>query len=634
MLFHGKAFSDRKTKLMKSILHYLLAIALVGTFVSNCGLLNPTTNPDKDLLLLIEHVSQHHIMESADIKYIADKISHNVPHELNMAHDAQYRYVLHQLREGGDSPEKSPALYKHLKTLRDKGEAAHPVVAAAWTNLQREEAPAGGEAPLGGGAAGGLSDINLLSSLYSEDQITYTADGISSINGGTQSTAMSFNYRTVNNPPFHSSPVYKAFGPTTENWTQASSGTVPTNQRDQNVVASILIMPSGGAPITMSSEDALSASDQCVTAPNYQNTQNANTAPCPSLSSPTCINKGAVSTPIVSCYGRNNSQTGYCGNCNYGYPAPGHPDMLALMVAGTIDFPYPIAPNATGQPVGALNMFLQQTGGGCILESQFQNVALPVNFTINPNNDKQLIYCFKGGDFTSTSCFKQLVHSNVDFNMTVYVQLTVPGTGSNYAQAKVSSTMCKSINEAWCANVPEICVAQGCLAKGTMIALADGGEKAVEDFIGGESVKSTDQNRTVGATSSGQEWLPMYRIKTKNNKSVFISNKHAVPTNTGMKLAKDLAVGDVLTTDEGQSKIAAIEKEMYSGTVHNFSVGDESDVTKGLANMYANGILVGDLASQQFYTQSKLMKIYSIEELKKEVHEDWHTDLENHLKNQ
>lgn len=594
--------------------------------MSSCALQNPDAGSN-----LSEHVKQYHTMQAGDMDYISKNIKRNVPHELNLAHDAQYRYVLHNLREGGDSPEKSPALYEHLKWLRDsalkvnKGNMAPTVLRAFMATSPNE------------GSVGPLSDINLLTSLYSTDQVNYTTSGLSSIYNGCSSTTMQFNLRTVQtNTPFYVSPGYKAFGPATENWSQSTTASVPPAQKNENVVSTILIIPSpsalgSGGAITMSSEDFINATDQCVTAPNYGTYQDPSVIPCPPPTA-TCINKGDVSQPIVSCYGRNSYQArATCGACNYGYPAPGHPDSLSLMVSGSITFPNPIATDALGNPIGQLVMYLQQSNGGCILKSQYSDSGpLPANFSVNGASPNVLNYCFIGGDFTSATCFKDLVNSTVDLNMEVYVMLNV-SSGSNYAQAKVSSNNCGTVGQPWCANVPEICIFQGCLEKGTLITLADGSTKKVEDFKGGERVKSSGTDRTVGSTTSGNEWVPMYRIKTQNGKMVLISGKHAVPTTAGMKLVRNLMVGDVVKTDQGDSKISEIIKEMYSGTVHNFMVGDEKDVEKGLANMYANGILVGDLASQQYYTRAHRTKKFSVEELKSQVDKKWHEDLENHL---
>lgn len=623
-----------KYKWTNRIILSILILALVA--MSGCE------NKNDIDFSLAEHVAKYSTMEPGDMEYISRNTTHNVPYELDMTHDAQYRYILHNLREGGDSPEKSPGLYQYLRNLREGNgkkkvlEASYfpqvqsdskPKVAKAWLNVDKGEV-----------ADAGLSDINLLTALYSEDQVNYTAEGVSSIYGGTSTTTMTFNFRTAQTPtPFYYSPTYKAHGSETEHWTQTTTGAVPTSQSGEDVIASMTIIPSPsalstGAPITMSSEDKINASDQCVTAPNYGTTQNAGTAPCPPSTS-TCVNKNTVTQVIVSCYGRNNQQAGMCGNCNYGYDAPGHPDSLALMVSGTIDFPSNIVADALGNPQGQVQMYLQQKNGGCILKSQYNDgVPLPSQFTINPSNPKQLMYCFKGGDFTSKSCFKDLVHSTIDLNMTVFVIVENSGSGTNYAQAQVSSNNCKSIGKDWCANIPEICIVQGCLAKGTQITLSDGTKKAVEEFTGGEMVLSSGEHKIVGATTMGNEWMPMHRIKTENGKEVFISGKHAVPTSDGMKLALNLKVGDELTTDEGPSKIASIENEMYEETVHNFTVGEETHASEGVANMYANGILVGDLTSQQYYTMINRTSKKTLEELKQEVDEAYHIDVENDFK--
>ncbi|MBL4709527.1 MAG: hypothetical protein JKY48_13920 [Flavobacteriales bacterium] len=619
----------QKRERKNQFLFSLCTIALITIIGCN----NPPQKKDdqnKAEPSLSEHVAQYHKMQAGDEDYIHKHTSLNAPYELNLADDKQYRYVLHNLKAGGKTPEKHPALFNDLKMQRESSKASPPQVAEVWTDAKTD----------------GLSDINILQNLYSHDGITYNASGRSSIYDGVNSSSMMFIFGTINAEKkytaFHTSNTTSKYGSQTENWTRQLNSSVPVAKRGEKVKATVIITTSAnggphGNTYIQSSNNNSNATDICVTAPNHGIEQNASIASCPVSYTTGCVNKDTakLKTPIVSCYGRNNSiARANCGNCNYGYPRPGHPDSLALLVSGSITFPNDLLDNG-GKPVGNFRMYLLHdttTGGGCILHSQYDTAStFPANFTIDLDNPKQLNYCFRGGDFTSRTCFKDLVSTKVELILDVNAILNDFTT----SQATVSRVYCDSANRAdptttaWCANIPQICIVQGCLAKGTMITLADGSTKPVEDFVGGEMVQSSGKDRQVGATTTGKEFIPIYRIKTENGKKVIISSRHPIPTSDGMKLVRNLKVGDEVTTEEGPSQISSIIKEKYDQTVHNFTVGDDGDAAEGVANMYANGILVGDLASQAHYAHIDKKRGRTLDELKEEISAEWHKDLES-----
>lgn len=596
------------SRLSLSVLFFVFLIACKDKKQSNV--------PNSETLA--EHVAKYDKMQEGDIEYMLANIENNLQYELNLGNESQYRYVLHQLRVSGDSPEKSPKLYSNLRSLHKLENTAAPQQPEDWIGDIR-----------GLTNNNDLSDINTLISLYNNSDTEYTATGLSSIGEDTSGTSstMTFQFWTKENPLNHfGNQKFKAFYPNTKNMRNNAVATLPEGQKDEEIVGQVLIFPGFNKPVIMTSEDLAKATSNCVTAPNYGLHQNPNTLSCPD-SSTTCVNKGDISSPIVSCYGRNDTQTGKCGNCNYGYPGPGHPDSLALHIAGSIKFPEKIKP-VGGELLGGVKLFFEDKtqGGGCILLSKVQGKAsLPSNFRIHKSDSTILNYCFNGNRFGSPTCFKNLVSANIDLTMFVSVGLT-----NGFATSVISSTPCSgSACGSWYAQIPEICIVQGCLKKGTMVTLADGTEKAVEEFLGGEKIKSSDMNRTVGATTSGTEWLPMYVVATENGKSVSMSGKHAVPTNKGMVLAKYLKIGMEVSTLDGPSKITSITKEKYDGSVHNFMIGELEDALDGMANMYANGILVGDLASQQIYTQKSDVSIKTLEDYKSVVSKEWHVDLEN-----
>lgn len=603
------------TTTVKAIGVLLLAIVLLP----GCGgETAPATadTPVKDKLAELKaHFDEFSEHLAEDHQFLRNNTLHNIPFDLSMTDDRQYRQILSRLEASGLSPETSPQLFKYLEAHRATDEKGTPAVPDHWAKRENGE------------STGGVNDINLLRTLYTPDDVTINSSALSSVYGGCDNTTVQFQYYTEEDPTvFHTSQAYQAYGAETEYFVPTDVATLPSGQAGQTVVCEATITPSNGSgPFVSRSSVSTNATSQCVTAPNYGTGQGADT-PCPAVGSDCINNMPDLSTPISACFSRNDGNAGVCGNCNYGYSTGSYPDSLSLQIAGQITFPSAILANGDGKPTGTVTLYLEQEDGGCIMLSDYTSAALPSSFSIIGTNE--LSYCFSSASFVN-SCFPNLNRQTAKLNMSVWIDLVGGASGT----ATLSSSACQGIGQAWCANVPSVCVVQGCLDIGTQITMADGSEKPVEEFMGGESVLSTNgEMRTVGATSTGHESIPMYRIKTENGKEVLMSSKHPVPTDGGMMLARDLQVGATVTTLDGMSKIASVTQEMSDRSVHNFVVGDDGDAAEGIANMYANGIMVGDLSSQYHWGEQARKTNYTLEELKAQVDPAWHIDLENSFK--
>ncbi|TND05541.1 MAG: hypothetical protein FD123_3621 [Bacteroidetes bacterium] len=626
---------------------FLVAIATGLAFFSSCG--SNDAKPMNALDSLKAHVAQYDTATKEDYDYIVKTVKLGAPFELNIADDRQYRFVVSGLLRSGDTPEKSPQLFRNLKSLREKiKRSGPPRIAFGFASpeaMQTEDYKAFGDDPAAAGASADGTDplpatnINTIEYLYELSPNNYKVSGLSSLTQAANSTTMYFTMQTYqNSQPFFVSNTYKAFGAQTLNFQSDTSATVPSGQQNEDVIAFAVIAPENSWPVTVASAALLNATDQCVTAPNY-GVHQAPPTTCPPAGS-TCINKENISQPIVSCYGRNDTQTGNCGVCNYGWGGSGYPPNITLAISGSIKFPYQITTNpTTGAPLGLFQMYLQKSGGGgCYLN--YKDTAswmqLPAaNFTVSSGDNTTLNYCFTSADFKNNACLTTPVTQNI-LNLNVSVQLTGSGVPGALGQAQVSSSYCAGIGSAWCAAIPYICVVQGCLRAGTKVLMVDGKEVEIEKLKGDGSeyvIADAEKNRNKVVTiTDGFETIPMFRIITENGKSVCMTAKHAVPTvNGGVKLADELAAGDELYTTGGNSKIKIIAREKWDGAIYNMYAGSESQAANNQTTFYADGVLVGDMGMQIFYTNLSNM-VPDMTVIAKKLPKEWQEDMKNYYR--
>jgi hypothetical protein len=563
--------------------------------------------------------------ERAAYRYMAEKTKHGFAYRLDLKNDLHWNYVMSMLRRGGESPERSPNMYKRLQAARGKGGATTEPMMAEGT----EEPKVGTIVPL-----------SLLEYIANND-VTATGSLYSSYPNASESTSMTVNYRTLTDSnPFYYSPTHEAFGDETKNFQVFEQSTLGEPQKNQVIVGTLLTIFFPKPPLTanaralgdgdaeaivMSSEDAPpNATSICPTAPNYALQQTPQMDLCPNTVPPTCIRQ---TTPrIVSCYGRNNA------DCNYVWGGSGYPSKVPLAIAGSMTFPYPIVTPLQGQLV--LN--LQLGNGGCyLLPPTGRSQPLPpANMWVDPNDNKVLRFCFQAQQFNNNGCLKK-AEEFVDLNMSAYVTLLVPGDAPNVGQGKITSNAKFDPHEPWFQLVPQLRVLEGCFATGTKILMADGTWRPVEEFRGDHTevvaVDGGGLTAVVTGTISGYEDDPMYRITDDKGNSVLISENHPMPTGGGVKLAYELRAGDTLTTREGTSRIAKIDREIFELPVKNLMIGDGSDAAAGKSTVIANGIVSGDGHMQSHFVAQKRKKRLTKEEILADLPKEWHQDYLNEL---
>jgi hypothetical protein len=161
-----------------------------------------------------------------------------------------------------------------------------------------------------------------------------------------------------------------------------------------------------------------------------------------------------------------------------------------------------------------------------------------------------------------------------------------------------------------CFIVPNIRFWWHCLAEGTRIRLADGGEAPIEAIDNTHRVKTCMPGVTdlaVEATSKGLHKAgasdaghsAVYRLITDQGHELVGSGQHVIKTPGGLAALSDLRPGDEVTAETGIVRVASCESIDWDGGLCNLKLGNEDDRAAGLAadvacTYVANGLVVGD----------------------------------------
>ncbi len=151
----------------------------------------------------------------------------------------------------------------------------------------------------------------------------------------------------------------------------------------------------------------------------------------------------------------------------------------------------------------------------------------------------------------------------------------------------------------------------GCFAADTLIKTATG-DIAVNQLSAKDQVitlssaaRMTDlsfQDSLIKSTTSGAEASLLYHFTLSNASALKLTQHHGVLLSNGrMTTAKELTIKDELVTATGEFvQIDRIERIKADGAVYNFEVKNDLPVEH---IVIANGILVGEVAWQNQYTQ-------------------------------
>ncbi|MBQ4878470.1 hypothetical protein J8M21_14750 [Pseudoalteromonas luteoviolacea] len=188
---------------------------------------------------------------------------------------------------------------------------------------------------------------------------------------------------------------------------------------------------------------------------------------------------------------------------------------------------------------------------------------------------------------------------------------------------------------------PPLQMVFSCLAKGSMIKLANGKELPIEQLRVGDTVLGASQYAPnihlpleIKDVSIGSESQPMIKLITESGKELLLTESHPVVTQSGVSSwANKVQVGDRIRTASGLELITHVEEQKYNDHVYNLKLArtaDDPNHNPGETfSMFANGLQVGDLAMQ---TDNEFEEVVETEqETLKRIPEAWHKDYLNSL---
>ncbi|TDB62489.1 Hint domain-containing protein [Photorhabdus khanii] len=145
---------------------------------------------------------------------------------------------------------------------------------------------------------------------------------------------------------------------------------------------------------------------------------------------------------------------------------------------------------------------------------------------------------------------------------------------------------------------PPINIQYGCIAEGTLIDMADGFKKKVEDIRPGDKVLTKQggvlqvKSRIVGHDTEFVDLI------YNNGEKVSLTPTHPVATLRGIVKADELKIGDTIYTRGGQTTLSSVKlRNTDPLNVYNFvleKTDDKSQLLPEDALLFAGGILVGD----------------------------------------
>ncbi|ALU45959.1 Hint domain-containing protein [Pseudoalteromonas rubra] len=190
---------------------------------------------------------------------------------------------------------------------------------------------------------------------------------------------------------------------------------------------------------------------------------------------------------------------------------------------------------------------------------------------------------------------------------------------------------------------PPLQVVYSCLAKGSLITLANGKQVPIEQLSVGDTVLGASQFAPdqhipleIEDISIGVEAIPMVKLTTASGKTLLLTESHPVVTVSGLSAwANKVEAGDQIRTQGGIEMITGVEEVKYNDNVYNLKLkrtsSDEKHVTGETFTMFANGFQVGDLATQSDteFSDSEI----TTQDVLSNLPEAWHQDYLNSLKN-
>ncbi len=316
--------------------------------------------------------------------------------------------------------------------------------------------------------------------------------------------------------------------------------------------------------------------------------------------------------PVIVCLNRANPEPGAMSHCDYGPTSPGNPT-IKLKIAGSVTFHNRIAIDDEGKPTEAqgykpsvdLTLVGLDTGGACKLSRDINENTFWEHTTVNDGsakgNDTNLSWDFseKTGyaDF-GPICWKNNERYILDLQATI-MTTQGEGEGGQVFPVMFSYTNNPRSKEDTAQFIyPPIQIQYGCIAEGTLIDMADGLKRKVENIRPGDKVLTKQggvlqvKSRIVGHDTEFVDLI------YNNGEQVSLTPTHPVSTLRGIVKADELKIGDTIHTRDGQTTLTSVkQRKSEPSNVYNFvleKTDSQSELLPEDAVLFAGGILVGD----------------------------------------
>ncbi|MCF2827238.1 MULTISPECIES: Hint domain-containing protein [unclassified Pseudoalteromonas] len=308
-------------------------------------------------------------------------------------------------------------------------------------------------------------------------------------------------------------------------------------------------------------------------------------------------------------------------------------------------------PNGIDEPT---NIYLQEgIYGGATkqsykgLENAVKQFSDYLEFEVDTVNQESIIRWNiprSEGRFGNAKLFSNIAEANwyMTFAVKGYPYFKKGRGGAVAFQVSLTSETSTRFGNFYSEVLPMMKLGYSCLATGTMITMADGKQVAIEDIAKGDLVLGALASNTqvkepmqVIDVSVGIEAIKMYRVKGADGSYILTTETHPISTsNKGIIWAKELKVGDRILTEDGSVLVTSVTKEKYRDKIYNLKLAPTADSKLAESRnfaMFANGMAVGDLATQDEFNYKDQDLRMSEEEILQRLPEKWKTDYINSL---
>ncbi|MDJ0764291.1 MAG: hypothetical protein QNJ97_15025 [Myxococcota bacterium] len=316
-------------------------------------------------------------------------------------------------------------------------------------------------------------------------------------------------------------------------------------------------------------------------------------------------------------------------DCDYKEPGTGW-DGISFEVSGAFTFsggpqggkitPPKKLPNGKyANASSSITISRDKEGGGCLMSNskgffgdpntRFDYEKNSVQWDLNPAEFG--VPCFEAGG--------QQVTFNYDLG------LTVNGKLQHFIVSNAPDSQGDSLYD-----LPKTWLKYGCVAPNTRVTMSNGSTKPIKSLETGDLIladPTTRRKAKVMYFTYGTEAY-MYEVKTRHHR-VLASSGHPFVTPHGVRLARQLKVGDMVKTTKGVMPLTNISIVAYNGQVINVDVVGDKGQALDIADrtFITGGFVSGDARVQNVY---EACQDRTPEAILRRLPKNWHQDFRHH----